>query len=259
MAATIRQSRSAIGSIIYWPGENTPRGGIVCLHGSEGGSAGWNDVNCALFAAAGFAAMAHRYTEGRPFSGPPDIDDVPLDRTETALACLRYELAGIGRGIGLFGVSRGAEHALLVAQLMAEDGSASLPDALAVHSPPDATWPAFIAADFRTGRPWAGDRQLPAWSWRGSHERTRPGLLLHTERFPNPVFITEGTDDRVWDSAMARRLAARMTDAGRAPEAHFFDGEGHIFHPEAHNREWALLEAFFGRHLALSSGQPAPG
>jgi hypothetical protein len=32
-----------------------------------------------------------------------------------------------------------------------------------------------------------------------------------------------------------------------------------VFHPEAWNREWALLEAFFGRHLALSSGRPAPG
>jgi pimeloyl-ACP methyl ester carboxylesterase len=258
MTAAIRKSRSAIGSIIYWPGENTPCGGIVCLHGSEGGSAGWNDVNCATFAAAGFAAMAHRYNEGLAFSGPPDIDDVPLDGTETALTCLRYELAGIGCGIGLFGVSRGAEHALLVAQLMAEDGSAALPDALAVHSPPDATWPAFIAADFRTGQPWAGDRQRPAWSWRGNHERTRPGLPLYTERFPGPVFIAQGTDDQVWGAAMARRLVARMTAAGRTPEAHFFDGEGHVFHAEAWNREWALLEAFFGSHLALSSGRPAP-
>jgi fermentation-respiration switch protein FrsA (DUF1100 family) len=259
MTATIRKSRSAIGSIIYWPSEGTPRGGIVSLHGSEGGSAGWNDVNCAIFAAAGFAAMAHSYTEGPLISGSPDIDDVPLDGTETALGCLRYELAGLGCGIGLFGVSRGAEHALLVAQLMAEDGSAALPDAVAVHSPPDTIWPAFIAADFRTGQPWAGDRSRSAWSWRGSHERTHPGLLLHTERFPNPVFITEGTDDRVWSSTMARRLVARMTDARRAPEAHFFDGEGHIFRPEAWNREWVLLEAFFGRHLALSSGRPAPG
>lgn len=36
----------------------------------------------------------------------------------------------------MFGVSRGAEHALLLTQLLAEDGSAALPDAVAVHSPP---------------------------------------------------------------------------------------------------------------------------
>ena len=49
---------------------------------------------------------------------------------------------------------------------------------------------------------------------------------------------------------MARRLVARLTDVGCAPEAHFFEGEGHIFRAEARNREWALMTDFFARHLA---------
>ena len=64
------------------------------------------------------------------------------------------------------------------------------------------------------------------------------------------MFITQGTEDRTWDADMARRLVARLTDAGRAPEAHFFEGEGHIFRAEARNREWALMTDFFARHLA---------
>lgn len=106
---------------------------------------------------------------------PPDIDDVPLEGTVAALDAMRAEMAPFGCGVGLFGISCGAEHALLVAQLLAEDGAAEMPDAVAVPSPPDVTWPAFMVADFQTGQPWAGDRMRPSWSWRGTHQRTRPG------------------------------------------------------------------------------------
>jgi pimeloyl-ACP methyl ester carboxylesterase len=248
----IRQSLSPQGATVYWPARNRPRGGVVCLHGSEGGTAGWNDVTCALFAASGFVALAHAYTRSAALERP-DIDNVPLDATETALSWLRDELAPHGCGIGLFGGSRGAEHALLLAELLAETDSPAMPDAVAVHSPPDAVWPAFIVADFQTGKPWAGDRMRPAWSWRGAHRRVFPGTLLRPEWFPGPVFIAQGADDRVWGAEMARRLVERMRVAGRPAEAHFFEGEGHVFGADARNREWELLLRFFGRHLAVSS------
>ncbi len=48
---------------------------------------------------------------------------------------------------------------------------------------------------------------------------------------------------------MARRLVARLTENGCPPEAHFFDGEDHIFRAAARNREWDLMLGFFDRHL----------
>jgi hypothetical protein len=173
-----------------------------------------------------------------------------LESTQSALAALRAEIAPLGRGLGLFGASRGAERALLVAQLLAEDGCVEAPDAIAVHAPPDAIWPAFIVADFTAGGPWAGDRHRPAWSWRGRHERTRPGGRLGTNLTRYPVFIAQGVEDKIWDAGMARRLVAQMTEAGRAPEAHFFEGEDHVFGASARNCEWALMLDFFERHLA---------
>jgi acetyl esterase/lipase len=250
MALAIRQSVSSTGEVIYWPGNSPPRGGVVCLHGSNGGVAGWNNLKCALLAANGFATLARNYSQNTRWLTHPDIDDVPLDGTEAALMALKQELAPFQCGIGLFGASRGAEHALLLAQLLAEDGSAVVPDAVAVHSPPDATWPAFIVSDFQTGRPWAGNTERPAWSWRGAHERTRPGTLLGTAPTPYPIFIAQGTRDSVWGDAMARRLTARMTDAGKPPEAHFFEGEDHAFRVEARNEELELMVHFFGRHLS---------
>jgi pimeloyl-ACP methyl ester carboxylesterase len=181
MSLPVRKSLSAIGSVIYWPGDTAPRGGVVCLHGSEGGSAGWNDLNCAVLAASGFAAVAYRYTESRPFSPQPDIDNIPLEGTGAALTCLREVLAPHGCGIGLFGASRGAEQALLLVQLLPEEASPTLPDAVAVHSPPDATWPAFIVAisrrasrgraiaSVRPGHGAAGmSARAPAHRWRSS-------------------------------------------------------------------------------------------
>ena len=191
MFSSIRQSASSTGENMYWP-PGTPRGGIVCLHGSEGGWAGWNDLYCALFAAHGFTAVSHNYTKVMHWPMPPDIDDVPLESTVGALEAMQAEMAPFGCGVGLFGISRGAEHTLLLAQLFAEDGGAELPDAVAVHSPPDATWPAFIVSDFQTRQPWAGDRARPAWSWRGTHERTRPGTPLCPTEVPYPVFINPG-------------------------------------------------------------------
>ena len=248
MGLAVHCGVSATGATLYWPGERPLRGGVVCLHGSEGGSAGWNDLNGALFAANGFVALVHDYTPGARWLTHPDIDAAPLDPTEAALIWLRKELAPYGCGVGLFGASRGAEHALLVVQLLAEDGCPDVVDAVAVHSPPDETWPAFIVADFQTGELWAGDPDRPAWSWRGQTERTAPGAMLGA--VPCPVFIAQGTEDSVWDAAMARRLAARMRAAGRPAEAHFFPGEDHVFRPEARNHEWELMLDFFARHLA---------
>ena len=249
MSRSIRQTAASTGENMYWP-PGAPRGGIVCLHGSEGGWAGWNDLYCALFAAHGFAALSRNYTKVIHWPTPPDIDDVPLEGTVLALQAVRAEMAPFGCGVGLFGISRGAEHALLLAQLLADDDASKLIDAVAVHSPPDATWPAFIVSDFQTGKPWAGDQTRPAWSWRGTHERTRPGTQLCPGRVRYPVFIAQGTDDRTWDADMARRLVKRMTENGCPPEAHFFEGEGHVFRASARSREWELMSKFFAKHLA---------
>jgi acetyl esterase/lipase len=252
MHSSVRQSTASTGENIYWPAAD-PKGGIVCLHGSEGGWSGWNDLACALFAANGFAALSHNYSENPRWLVHPDIDNVPLESTQSALAAVRIEMRPYGCGVGLFGTSRGAERALLLAELLAEEDCAEAPDAIAVHSPPDETWPAFIVQDFMTDAPWAGDRDRPAWSWRGTHERTRPGTQLGMMMTRYPVFIAQGTADRTWDADMARRLVTRMTQEGRAPEAHFFEGEDHVFHADARNREWALMFEFFDRHLNFSS------
>ena len=66
MPLFIRQSAASIRKNMYWPA-STPKGGIVCLHGNEGGWAGWNDLYCALFAANRFVGRGSKagHTESR--------------------------------------------------------------------------------------------------------------------------------------------------------------------------------------------------
>lgn len=120
-----------------------------------------NDFHCALFVVHGFAALNRNYTQNAQWLMDPDIHDGPLEGTQKALTTMRTELSPFGGRLGLFGISRGAEHGLLLAKLVVKDGCAEAPDAIAVHSPPDATWPAFIVTDFQTGKPWAARMSGP--------------------------------------------------------------------------------------------------
>lgn len=132
----------------YGPSGPGPFPAIMIFHGSEGGWSGWSHRNAAILAAHGFLAFPIRYSQGGNAWNAGNIIDVPLDRTVEALEALRaFPFAG--PKIGFYGVSRGAEHALLAASLMARDGIGSLPDAIAAHSPPDVICGAFDARRWR--------------------------------------------------------------------------------------------------------------
>ena len=109
------------------PGEG-PFPAIMVLHGSEGACSGWSHRNAAILAAHGFLAFPFGYSEGGNAWNAGNITDVSLDRTVEALDALR-DFSFTGSRLGMYGVSRGAEHMLLLASLMARDGMTGLPDA----------------------------------------------------------------------------------------------------------------------------------
>ena len=61
--SNIQLSASLVEGIIYQPKHISPKGGIVLLHGSEGGSAKWIDVIAVLLAANGFLTMPKSYNK----------------------------------------------------------------------------------------------------------------------------------------------------------------------------------------------------
>jgi hypothetical protein len=133
----------------------------MILHGSEGAWSGWSHRNAVIFAAHGFLAFPFGYSKGGNAWNAGNIIEIPLDRTVEALAALRA-FPYTGPKVGLSGVSRGAEHALLLASLMARDAVQGLPDAIAVHSPADVICGSFDARRWRDAGDPVGNLGTPA-------------------------------------------------------------------------------------------------
>lgn len=235
----------------YGPPGEGPFPAVMIFHGSEGAFSGWSHRNAVLLAAHGFLAFPFGYSSGGNAWNAGNIEEVPLDRSLDALAALRaFEFAN--EKLALYGVSRGAEHALLLTSLMARDGLAGLPDAVAAHSPPDVICGAFDARRYRdSGDPgWVSwDPAKRAWSWRGSSANLLPTSPIEIERFDGPLFLSHGTADRVWSADMTKRLTARLRSHGRDPEVHYYEGQDHIPGSAAENEHHDHLVSFLTRHL----------
>jgi pimeloyl-ACP methyl ester carboxylesterase len=261
----IKLSSSPVGAVIYQPVDLEPKGGIVLLHGSEGGSAGKIDVIAVLLAAHGFWAMPKPYNKADALLTRPDINNIPLEGTEEALVYMREIVTPYNKKIGLYGVSRGAEQALLISQLLAEESSQALPDAVGVHAPTSKIKPALILAHYRFSlagiigiihklQSRLGLRKAqPAWSWRNSHDRTLPGTDIQIEKYPHPLLITHGKKDIIWSVEESQILEQRRQAKGLPTETHYFEHEGHILQIEARNQQLEILLDFFTRNLSNTS------
>jgi dipeptidyl aminopeptidase/acylaminoacyl peptidase len=235
----------------YSPSGTGPFPGILLLHGSEGGWSGWSHRNAMLFAAHGFIAYPHSYSRKGNAWNAGAIIDVALDRTVDALTALRSFESCSGK-VGLYGVSRGGEHALLIAALMARDGLSGAPHAIATHSAADVICGAFDARHWRDeGDPGAQtwDPANRAWTWKGESDGLEPTKPIEIERYGGPVFLSHGTKDTVWSVEMTRRLEARLRSNGKAPEVHYYEGEDHSSRGDADNLHNEQVLTFFEKHL----------
>jgi len=235
----------------YGPPGEGPFPAVMIFHGSEGAMSGWSHRNAVLLAAHGFLAFPFGYSKGGNAWNAGNIEEVPLDRSVNALAALRA-FDYTSDKLALYGVSRGAEHALLLTSLMAREGLPGLPDAVAAHSPPDVICGAFDARRYRdSGDPgWISwDPAKRAWSWRGSSDDLLPTTPIEIERFNGPLFLSHGTADRVWSADMTIRLTDRLRSSGRNPEVHYYEGQDHIPGSSVENEHHDHLVSFLERHL----------
>jgi dienelactone hydrolase len=233
-----------------------PAPGIVLLHGSEGGSAGYIDQDGMRLAEEGFAVLVFCWF-GCP--GKPDqILRIPLEDTVEALAWLRASDAVGGKPVGLFGWSRGAEQAVLLASLLADTSTIAT---VGVHAPSDTVVASY---DPETGwSPYEYDPETgeyvfaPAWTWQGEPlwgERTdfgEPGPRIRVEDYPGALYLSHGTADDLWPVARSQNIEAARDAAGLETEPHYWQGEGHIIEDPALLEEFFVtLTAFYDRELS---------
>jgi Prolyl oligopeptidase family len=231
------------------PRSPAPRPGLILLHGSEGAFAGWTDVVAVELAYRGFVTYPHPYSRGGNIGQVGSLIEYPLEETVKAMRWLRGHAATNGK-LGLWGGSRGAEHALLLTSLLARDQPDDLPDAVIAQSGPDTIVGGFIGATLGGSRGTSWDPSVRAWSWRGSSEELKPTTPIEIERYAGPVMPTTGAKDGMWSSRQTRRLAKRLKAAGRKPEVHIFKEDGHWYAPERLGRAYDLWTDFLERHLA---------
>lgn len=257
------QSIGPEGASLYAPAGAGSFPAVLLLHGSEGGL-GWLAHRAGvMFAAHGFMALPLAYDGGGNFWIGGDIQGVEVDRTERVALALRGHALSNGR-LGVYGWSRGAEHALLFAGLAARDGGQG-PDAVAAHAPPDrvmGTWRNLFQRerDEPPGGPptwrFRADRLRPglsAWSWRG--RPLEEGEAIPVEAYPGPMFLSVGGDDELWPAEMAGRLAARRRAAGLAVDYRLYPGQPHMPDPAGWNLHFEEVLGFLERHL-LPGTQP---
>lgn len=235
----------------YGPSGEGPFPSVLLLHGSEGGMSGWTHRTAAMLAANGLLCYPHSYSKDGNAWNAGNIENVEISRTAEALAALRRFTPGNGK-VAVYGVSRGAEHALLLASLMARSGMSEPPDAVACLAAPDVVCGAFDARSYRDiGDPgWQSwDPARRAWMWNGDSSTLLPTTPIEIESYAGPLFLSVGLEDRTWSPDMTRRLEARRAAAGLQVEAHYYEGEGHVPGSDGENKHHALLVSFLQKAL----------
>lgn len=244
------QTRGHVGRLFLPPAEKT--GGrlpaVIVLNGSGGG---FDIDKAAVLSRHGFATLALAY-----FGVPPLarwLHRIPLEYVQGALDWLAAQPEIDSRRIGLLGVSRGAELALLSAS--------RFPSVRAVvaYAPSSVAWD--------SGGYYKGtDKSIPAWTCRGEPIPSTPlplrsfmlrsalpvvamrrpvmfrnlfgaGLrnedavaraAIPAERCNGPILLISGGDDHVWP---AKRMAEAIT---QRLEQHGFQHEvEHLHYPSA--------------------------
>ncbi len=276
------------GAFLLRPPGDEPLPAIIVLGGSEGGDSTANNVGAKL-ASRGYAVVGLPYYSPAYWGQEPQFPqlprgfhNIPVDRLEQVRDWLIARDDVMGDRIGLYGVSKGAEFALLGASLI--DGFS----AVVAYVPSDVVWEAW--------GPGTTEGQSSCFSWRGEplpfvpykgmsaeiakyqtgepvrirtpHDAGRneyPDRVdlarIRVEDIDEPVFIVGGDADDTWDSGgMSRNILATRDRAGLTTVAivdeqagHGLSGDGCTPTSAANGRVQArafpAMVSFFDEHL----------
>jgi dienelactone hydrolase len=234
------------------------RPAVIVLGGSEGGD--WfARLMAPRLASHGYAVLGLPYYVA-PYGGPPRDElkplprafvEIPVDRLELARDWLRRQPGVDGDRIAVYGVSKGAEFALLAAARF------SWLTAVVAIVPSDVVWEGWgipgQAPGTRSSFSWRGEAlpfvpyqdfaaevahvasggkvilRRPQDAGRAAHPDAVPAARIPIERYRGPLLVAGGGDDQVWASgSMASNLGRTRAAAGLATTVLVYPDAGHL-------------------------------
>jgi len=247
------------GARLALPAGGGQRPAIIALGGSEGGSRTVGAA-AALLASHGFAVLALPYYSppGWGTNGPtaPEVAglptafaDIPADRLEAARQWLAQQPEVDASRVALYGVSKGAELALVAASRLA------WPKAVVAIVPSDVVWEGWgqgVAPGQRPSFTWQGQPlpfvpyvdfgkefmgfqtgqpviiRRPQDKGRAAHPQRVAAARIAVENYAGPLMVAGSHGDQVWDSGgMAMNIVAARQAAGLDTVALVYSDAGH--------------------------------
>jgi dienelactone hydrolase len=226
------REKGLVGTL-FTPPASRASSAIIVLGGSSGGLA---EGRAAMLANRGFSALALAYFAYPGLS--EQLEEIPLEYFETAIDFLKEN----HETVGLYGISRGAEAALLTATHFPDKVDAVagvVPSSIVLAGFPNRSKSAWtlqnIPLDFSPfeERKWGSDEgQNPKEAIRLTplflQSMSKPGYKeapIPVEKIRCPVLLISGTDDQMWPS---HRFAADAASRISAPCTHIcYENAGH--------------------------------
>jgi len=208
---------------LFEPAQPGPHRAVLVVGGSNGGLA-WSQEMAALLASHGYVALALAYFAAEGL--PPTLDRIPLEYFGTALDWLSAQTSVAANHIGVVGVSRGGELALLLGATYPEIRTvvAYVPSGILWPSYPESGYGAWTQngqeipyARTLTYEQWdkalaAGDARKDSFDWyfiplRDSAYASRTSIRV--ERINGPVLMITGIEDKLWPSTELTEFAVQ--------------------------------------------------
>lgn len=258
-----------LGSAVYSANTLDKKTSILKLHGSEGGSEYYGNIEASTIAAIGYTVMTYCYFDcNRGLVDPRQtLKNVEISKVFEAIQWLRSQPTSNGK-VFVYGVSRGGELALILASL-AKTFDVKI-DGVIAHAPSDTfngpynwnwsspmCWLCKLGPNQcattapKTDYTWnmsCGEFDLPlvygpnsAWLLKGQTTPSKTPIKI--EDYNGPLLITVGTKDEVWPFEQTQKIEATLKAAGKKPSIHYFENAGHGFRgPDEMKRKNLVLE-----------------
>ena len=229
------------GAYVHFPPVSQPLPAIVTLGGSEGGLS-FSREEADSMAREGFVVMRLGYFKFSKSTMSQILKEIRVEKVFDAIQWLKQQPGVDSNRIGLMGISKGAELALVVAS---KNNSIK---AVAAHVPSHVVWYGLgerigLNASSWTweGKPMAfvpSSKPKSGWFTKRIAEFYEAGLEKHADKIPaatipveqiaGPVLLTSGAKDDIWPSGLMAAAVMQRLEQQKFPYAF-----RHLSYPEA--------------------------